>query len=76
MRLKPSEGILLDKESLLSDKKQVTPHCVGKLCGAKDLVVLISRNSSLLLSLAYLIPVRDTLFVENNHQQKNEPRRA
>ena len=47
------------------------------------MVVLISTNSSLpawagqaLRSLAYRSPVRDVLFVEINHKQKNEPRRG
>ena len=40
------------------------------------MVALISTNSSLLRSLAYLSPVRDDLFVDIIHEQKNEPRRG
>jgi hypothetical protein len=38
--------------------------------------ILNSTNSSLLRSLALISPVRDDLFVENNHKQKNEPHRG
>jgi hypothetical protein len=38
--------------------------------------ILIPTNSSLLRSLAFISPVRDDLFVEINHKQKNEPSRG
>ena len=40
------------------------------------MIVLISTNSLLLLSLGYVSPDRDELFVENNHKQNNEPHRG
>ena len=48
----------------------------GRTYGAIIIIVLISTNSSLLRSLAYLSPVRDVLFVEINHKQKDEPHRG
>jgi hypothetical protein len=40
------------------------------------MIVLVSTNSSLLRSLAYLSPVRDELFVDIINKQKNEPHRG
>ena len=68
--------ILIFKSIIFTNFIIVALLSTGRSYGAIIIMLLISTDNSLLRSLVQESPVRDGLFVENNHYQINEPHRG